>query len=174
MRNTFIRGMVDGITSGIGAIIGAAVTLNPSIVMITGLTSAFSHSINDFFSYRREFNIDILDSTKKIEDLSNLDARYIRESPTFLKKKKEYKKKSLVGGLSSFIGKVILLIPFLFLSMVRSLITSILLGITISAICGVFIGKFTKEDKSRMALDMALTFFVSLAVGLLVVWVYGI
>lgn len=169
-----MRGLVDGATSGIGAIVGASVTLNPSIVLITGLTSAFSHSINDFFSYKREFDIDILDSTKKIEDLSNLDARYIRESPTFLRKKKEYKKKSMVGGISSFIGKILLLLPFLFLPLIYGLISSIIIGISIASFSGIILGKLTKEDKSKMALDTGLTFFVSLMVGLLVVWVYGI
>ena len=169
-----MRGLVDGVTGGIGAIIGASVTLNPSIVLITGLTSAFSHSINDFFSYKREYDIDILDSTKKIEELSNLDARYIRESPTFLKKKREYKKKSVVGGIASFTGKILLLIPFFFLSLEDSLIISIIIGISIAIFSGAVLGKLTKEDKSKMALDMGVTFFASLMVGLLIVWVYGI
>ncbi len=174
MRITFLRGWIDGTVTNIGSIAGALVTMNPYMIIAIGLASAFSHSINDFFSYKREFDLDILYSTKRIEELSNLDVEYIRSSPSFLKKKKEYRKKSFVGGFASLLGKLYILIPFFFLPINYAFLSTVILGILGTIVPSFFLGKITKADKYRIAVDMSFSFLVSLSIGLFIVWVYGL
>ncbi len=174
MQKLAIRGTIDGLTGGIGAIIGASLTLDPRIIVITGLVSAFTHSINHFFAYRREFEIELLDSTKRLEELSAINVDYIRSSPLYLKRKKEVQKKAFVAGFSSLIGSLILLLPFILLPLFHAMIISMVTAVIVVALLGLLLGKFTKEDQWRLAVEFSITFIISLFVALLVAGVWEV
>ena len=174
MQKVAIRAAVDGLTGGIGAIIGASLTLDPRIILVTGVVSAFTHSLNDFFSYRREFEVDLLDSTKHIEELSAINVNYIRNSPLFLERKKEIHKKAMVAGLFSFLGTFLLLIPLFFLPLSIALITSMVVAVILVYILGFLLGKFTEEDQWKLAVEFSVTFIISLIVALLVSWLWEV
>ncbi len=174
MQKVAIRGAIDGLTGGIGAIIGASLTLDPRVVLVTGFVSAITHSINDFFAYRREFEVDLLDSTKRLEDLSAIDVNYIRHSPLFLKRKREIQKKALVAGISSLIGNIILLIPIFLLSLFQGIMVSMIIAVVTVYLLGFLLGKFTKEDKWKLAVEFSTTFIISLMVALVVAWIWEV
>ncbi len=174
MQKIAIRGAIDGLTGGVGAIIGASLTLDPRIILITGVVSAFTHSINDFFAYRREFEVELLDSTKRIEDLSAIDVNYIRHSPLFLKRKKEIQKKAMIAGVSSLLGNLILLIPIFVLPLFQALMASMIIAVVTVYALGFLLGKFTKEDKWKLAVEFSTTFVISLFVALVITWLWGV
>jgi len=174
MQKIAIRGAIDGLTGGIGAIIGASLTLDPRIVLVTGLVSAFTHSVNDFFAYRREFEVELLDTTKRLEDLSAIDVNYIRHSPTFIKKKKEIQKKAFVAGASSLAGNLILLMPLFFLPLFHALMASMIIAVITVYTLGFLLGNFTKEDKWKLAVEFSTTFVISLFVALVISWVWEV
>ena len=151
-----VHGLIDGIVTSFGAILGAATTGNSSVVVITGLATAVSCAIADVTSIYSSLEADLLAEYDSLGDMMNVDKDSIKKSWVYLNKRKQLYKLTASDGLATFIGGVLPVSPFLFFP-VKTAVPYLIPLTTISLfVLGWLVAKETRENPIALSIKSAI------------------
>ncbi len=142
MLNHFVRGIIDGLLSTLGVVIGAS-TADKAIILAAGIGGAVANGVSNFLGafsseeYKGQLHI------QKIE--SAMLSKGIEESVIGKNMKKEIVKAGLLDGGSTIIGGFIPVLPFIFLDPGQALLWSVLSTVLTLFVLGAYIGKVSKK-----------------------------
>ena len=131
-------GLADGLVMCLGLIIGVAeATSNTQLVIITGIiggfANAFGNSIGFFMSQSAERALQIHETVE-------------HGAKRRIHSKKEIFMNSVLSFISTIATTLVLLSPFMLLSMNHATIFTFIMGTTIAFILGSYIGKISHEN----------------------------
>jgi predicted membrane protein (TIGR00267 family) len=154
-----IRGLIDGSLSTLGVIIGAS-GADPAIIITAGLgggvANGLSNVLGAFTAEKAKMEMELAELEKAMLRRGGLKGTFIHEKA---------KKKTFIGGLSdglsTILGSVIPVIPFLLMYPLRydrstAMLLSISITIFLLFFLGVYLGKLSKENIAIAGIKMAL------------------
>jgi predicted membrane protein (TIGR00267 family) len=132
-------GLADGLIMSLGLIIGVAeVTTDPGFVILAGIVggfaNAFGNSIGFFMSQSAERGLQIQDSEE-------------RNAQTKIHSKKEIYMNSFLAFACSIGIALLLLFPFLLVTLSVAVILAFVIGILVAFTLGSYIGKMCREHR---------------------------
>ncbi|MCK5024149.1 MAG: VIT1/CCC1 transporter family protein [Thermoplasmata archaeon] len=142
MLNHFVRGIIDGLLSTLGVVIGASAA-DTAIVLAAGIGGAVANGVSNclgaFSSEEYKGHMYI----QKIEFA--MQTKGLEDSQIGKKMKKERLKAGLLDGSSTIIGGFIPVVPFILLEHDQALVWSVLSTVITLFILGAYIGKVSKK-----------------------------
>ncbi|AEA47338.1 TIGR00267 family protein [Archaeoglobus veneficus] len=154
-----IRGLIDGSLSTLGVIIGAS-GASPAIIITAGLgggvANGLSNVLGAFTAERARMEMEISELEKAMLKMGQLRGTVLHEKA---------KKKTYIGGisdgLSTILGSVIPVIPFLLMyplgySRDFAMLLSVSVTIFLLFFLGVYLGKLSRENIAIAGVKMAL------------------
>ncbi|MDH5448954.1 MAG: VIT1/CCC1 transporter family protein [Candidatus Bathyarchaeota archaeon] len=141
-------GLADGLIMCLGLIIGVAeATSQTHLVIITGIiggfSNAFGNSIGFFMSQSAERALQIRETTD-------------HGANTRIHSKREVFTNSLFAFISTIAATILLLSPFIFLSMNNASILTFIIGTIMAFFLGSYIGKISRENPYKIGIKYAL------------------
>ena len=142
MLNHFVRGVIDGLLSTLGVVIGAS-SADKAIILAAGIGGAVANGVSNFLGafsseeYKGRMHI------QKIENAmlsDNIESSIIGKNM-----KKEILKAGLLDGGSTIIGGFIPVMPFILLDHDQALLWSVLCTVLTLFVLGAYIGKVSKK-----------------------------
>lgn len=165
-----VHGVVDGMITGFGAVLGASLSGSIPLVIITGGATAVSCAIADIASIYTSTEASLLQEFVDLSDKMGVDKEFLKKSKVFLKKRHEIIYKSIVDAIACLIGGLILLIPFfVFADDMQTAVISLLpMTLVILGVLGWYIAKLSKEKALHLILKLALVGFVAFVATFLI------
>jgi predicted membrane protein (TIGR00267 family) len=155
LRN-FVRGVIDGILSVLGVIIGSSVSNSSYVVIITGLSIGIAGFMANTASALTAERAEIDVYADHIAKSMLVKRKKIRKSRHFEKILGETYVRGITDGVGTIFGAIIPIIPFVFIiELSIALIVAIALSIILLAILGAFIGIISKTNVFRTSLKIA-------------------
>jgi len=141
-------GLADGLIMCLGLIIGVAeATSNTQLVLITGIiggfANAFGNSIGFFMSQSAERALQVHETKE-------------HGATTRIHSQREVFTNSVFSFTSTIVAVLVLLSPFIFLSMNNATIITFIIGTTMALILGSYVGKISYENPYKTGLKYAL------------------
>ena len=142
MLNHFVRGIIDGLLSTLGVVIGASAA-DTAIILAAGIGGAVANGVSNCLGafsseeYKGQMQI------QKIEDATL--SKGVEHSIIGKEMKKERLKAGILDGGSTIIGGFIPVTPFIFLDSGQALLWSVLSTVVTLFILGAYIGKVSKK-----------------------------
>lgn len=171
-----VHGLVDGMVTGFGAVLGASISGNVSLVLITGGATAVSCAIADIASIYTSTEASLLQEFVDLSDKMGIDKKFLKNSKIFSRKKQEIFRKSIIDAIACLIGGLILLIPFIiFPDNIQTAVLSLLpMTLIILGFLGWYIARISKEKALHLVLKLALVGFVAFVATFLITRVISI
>ena len=142
MLNHFVRGIIDGLLSTLGVVIGAS-SADKAIILAAGIGGAVANGVSNCLG---AFSSEEYKGHLYIQKIENaMLSKGIEESQIGRKMKKERLKAGLMDGSSTIIGGFIPVLPFILLDHNQALIWSVLCTVLTLFVLGAYIGKVSKK-----------------------------
>jgi predicted membrane protein (TIGR00267 family) len=152
MIRNFVRGLIDGILTAFGIVIGASVSGSNRIVIITAITGGIADCFGNLASAVTAESADVYKEISELEKKMMIDKKEIKSLRLFKKKIKETYIRSIVDGVSTFFGVIIPISPFLIFDVNLALQISTLISISFLFLLGMCIGKISKENMLKLGI----------------------
>lgn len=166
LRN-FSRGIVDGILTSLGIVIGAFHTGNVriliSVVLAGGLANGIANFAGAFIGetaelYRRLHQIkrDVKSDKESAKITDFLKAEILEEE-------RDIHHRGIVDGIGTFIGSILVISPAFFISNINSLLFfSLIISFLLLSLLGAFIAHLSKENILSLSIKMCLIGLITL------------
>ncbi len=142
MLNHFVRGIIDGLLSTLGVVIGASAADN-AIILSAGIGGAVANGVSNFLG---AFSSEEYKSQLQIQKLENaMLSKSIENSQIGKSMKKERIKAGFLDGSSTIIGGFIPVMPFILLDHGEAILWSVLCTVLTLFVLGAYIGKVSKK-----------------------------
>ena len=142
MLNHFVRGIIDGLLSTLGVVIGASAADNV-IILSAGIGGAVANGVSNLLG---AFSSEEYKGQLEIQKLENaMLNKGIEDSLIGKNMKKERIKAGFLDGGSTIIGGFIPVMPFILLDSSQALLWSVLCTVLTLFILGAYIGKVSKK-----------------------------
>lgn len=142
MLNYFVRGLIDGLLSTLGVVIGASAADN-AIIMAAGIGGAAANGVSNFLG---AFSSEDYEGQKMIHKIERATlSNNIEESIIGKKVKAERLKAGVLDGISTVLGCFIPVFPFIILDHDKALLWSVLCTVITLFVLGAYIGKASKK-----------------------------
>ena len=142
MLNHFVRGVIDGLLSTLGVVIGAS-SADTAIILAAGIGGAVANGVSNFLGAFSSEEYKGYQHIQKIEQAMLSEA--IEESQIGKEIKKEKLKAGFLDGSSTIIGGFIPVIPFFLVGHDTALTWSVICTVITLFILGAYIGKISKK-----------------------------
>lgn len=148
-----VLGTIDGVVAILGVVIGAfSAAINTETIIGAGIGGGIalgiSNGIGGLMAEKTVEKRKMLQIEKSL--FRSLEGTHISDEV-----RKKLIADTLTHGGCSFLGSLIPVFPFIFLSQNLALLTSIILSITTLFVLGIYIGKITKEHILLAGIKMA-------------------
>ncbi len=163
-----IRGIMDGLISTLGVVIGA---FNPdaAIVVAAGAAGAVANGVSNIMAALTAEYAERYQDLRKLEQatLSDLSGTHHEKQL-----RRRMRLDAAADGLASISGGVIPLVPFFFLRGPMALYGSIAVSCSLMGILGVWVGALTKQNMALMFIKLVImtvvTAFICFVIGNLI------
>ncbi len=142
MLNHFVRGIIDGLLSTLGVVIGASAADN-AIILAAGIGGAVANGVSNFLG---AFSSEEYKGHLQIQKLENaMLSKGIEDSVIGKSMKKERIKAGFLDGSSTIIGGFIPVFPFIIFGHEQALLWAVLSAVITLFVLGAYIGKVSKK-----------------------------
>ena len=142
MLNHFVRGIIDGLLSTLGVVIGASAADN-AIILSAGIGGAVANGVSNFLG---AFSSEEYKGQLQIQKLENaMLSKGIEDSQIGKDMRKERIKAGFLDGSSTIIGGFIPVMPFILLGHGDAILWSVLCTVLTLFVLGAYIGKVSKK-----------------------------
>ncbi|MCW1296229.1 MAG: VIT1/CCC1 transporter family protein [Candidatus Parvarchaeota archaeon] len=152
LRN-FVRGLIDGILTAFGIVVGASISNSNTVIIITALSGGIADCFGNLASAVTAESADVYTEINELEKKMMIDKKEIKNMMFFKKKISETYLRSIVDAISTIVGVIIPITPFLFINNINlALQMTILISVTSLFILGMLIGKISKENMLKLGI----------------------
>jgi predicted membrane protein (TIGR00267 family) len=153
MKSGFVRGLIDGLLSTLGIVIGAS-SAQTMIIVAAGLGGAFANGVSNVLgAYAAE-------ATEGYSELKKIEKAMVKSNlkETLIEKRlrNNIAKAGLIDGVATIIGGCMPVIPFLIFNHVIAVISAVIIVFIIMLLIGIFIGKLSKRNLIVSGLKLAI------------------
>jgi len=162
-----VHGLIDGIVTGFGAALGASITGDVNITIITIIAASVSCAVADITSIYSSAEADLMQEFVDLENIVGVRSEVLKKSKTYHTRRKKILNKSLIDGVTCLFGGLILLIPFILFkqgileTMEQATLFLLPMTVILLGILGGFIAKLSKESLTILSIKTALIGFVA-------------
>lgn len=169
MERQLVRGFIDGSLSTLGVVIGAS-GAEISVIIAAGIGGGVANGLSNVFG---AFTAERIGEEMQLLKIERAMLKNLKETEIYRDVREKVLKKSLMDGISTIFGSVVVIIPFLLTMIFRpEAYPTTLLSIAITTlslgIIGLYLGKLSKENLvisfSKMAAFGIITALVSMII----------
>ncbi len=145
---------MDGSLSVLGVVIGA---LNPdsTIVIAAGLAGSMANGMSNLWA---AFTAEYAEQYRYLKEVEEAMTIPLRATIQEERLKQTVHKGAIMDAISSMVGGVMPVLPFLFLDAIPAAITAIAIVLVVMVLLGIYIGKISRMGMARSIIKMI--FFV--------------
>ncbi len=147
MERQLVRGFIDGSLSTLGVVIGAS-GAEISVIIAAGIGGGVANGLSNIFG---AFTAERIEEEMQLLKIERAMLKDLKKTEIHRDARRKVLKKSLIDGISTIFGSVVVVIPFLltlifkaeaYLATLSSMaVTTLSLGII-----GLYLGKLSKEN----------------------------
>ncbi|WP_290899845.1 TIGR00267 family protein [Ferroglobus sp.] len=169
MERQLVRGFIDGSLSTLGVVIGAS-GAEISIIIAAGIGGGVANGLSNVFG---AFTAERIEEEMQIVKIERAMLKNLKETEIYKSVRRKVLKKSLIDGVSTIFGSVIVVLPFFFALVLNAspffaTLVSIALTTVALGLIGLYLGKLSKENLAisfaKMAAFGIVTAFLSMLV----------
>ena len=168
VKRQFVRGFIDGSLSTLGVVIGASGAEISVIIAagVGGVANGLSNIFGAFTAEKIEEQMQLL----KIEKAMLKD---LKETEIHRDVRRKVLKKSLIDGISTIFGSVVVVIPFLLALIFKAeaylaTLSSMMMTTLSLGIVGLYLGKLSKENLAISFAKMAAFGIITALISLMI------
>ncbi len=159
------RGLIDGSLSTLGIVLGAAVGGDPKIIIAAGLGGGIANSISNVLGALTAEKAGVMIQLGKYEDAMVGSKVKLKDTKIYEKEKIRIWKSGLFDGVSTLIGAMVPILPFMFMELGDAIYASIIATVILLFGLGVYLGRISKDNVIMAGTKMALFGIVTAAIA---------
>jgi len=152
----FVRGLMDGLLTVLGIMIGASATGSTTIVLLTTLSGGLAGAFGNMAGALVAEEIDVSACFELLEKKMEAKKGWLTNTRLFRKTKKEAHKKSMIDGAATLLGVSITVWPFVVLPFETAFLTSLALSLSTLFFVGYSLQTISKKKAVYMGFKVAL------------------
>lgn len=146
------RGMMDGMLSTLGVVIGAQ-GASPEVIIAAGISGGLANSLSNIFAASTAYKAELMVALNKIKDA--MLRRDIQETELYENGKHEVHKRSIADGAATVFGALVPVVPYFFFSPKLSIYIAVFLCAMLGLVNGMVIGKLSRRSIIKSGTKMA-------------------
>lgn len=152
----FVRGLMDGLLTVLGIMIGASATGSSTIVLLTTLSGGLAGAFGNMAGALVAEEIDVSACFELLENKMSAKKGWLTNTRLFRKSKKEAYRKSMIDGVATLAGICIAIWPFVVLPFETAFLTSLALSLSVLFFVGYFLQSVSKKKAFFMGVKVAM------------------